>query len=151
MSKRPPCPPGYSWLSPYLIVRDANAALAFYEKAFGFDKHMSHPSPDGKSMHAEMKWHDVVIMFGSVPESKMEDFFCRPPEVKGGRSPMSLYLYCEDVDAVFARAVGAGAKAIKPPQNQFYGDRTCALEDLDGYWWYFATNVGDFDPSKAPA
>ena len=63
----------------------------------------------------------------------------------------SLYVYCEDVDALFARAVAAGAKAIKPPQDQFYGDRTCTVEDQDGYWWNFATNVADFDPSKAPA
>lgn len=151
MSKRPPRPPGYSWLSPYLIVKDADAALTFYAKAFGFEKRMNLAGPDGKSMHAEMMWQDAVIMLGAVPEAKLEEHSCRPPVVQGVRSPINLYVYCDDVDALFARAVAAGAKAIKPPQDQFYGDRTCALEDPDGYWWYFATNVRDFDPSKTPA
>jgi len=150
MSKRPPCPSGCSWLSPYLMVRDADAALAFYEKAFGFKKRMTVPGPDGKSMHAEAMWKDIVIMFGAVPESKMAEWECRPPVLQGVRSPVSLYVYCEDVDALFKRAIAAGAKEIKPPQDQFYGDRTCALEDPDGYWWNFATNVADFDPSKTP-
>jgi uncharacterized glyoxalase superfamily protein PhnB len=135
---------------PYLVMKDADAALDFYQKAFGFEKRMAHPGPDGKTMHAEMTWHDSMIMFGAVPESKAKEWPCRPPVVQGVASPITLYVYCDDVDALFTRAVAAGAKAIKPPQDMWYGDRVCQLEDPDGYWWHFATNVADFDPSKAP-
>lgn len=150
MSKRPPKPAGFSWVTPYLIVKDADAALAFYEKAFGFRKRMTLPGPDGKTMHAEVGWQDAVIMFGAIPEARMEEMGFRTPAMQGVRCPIGIYVYCEDVDAHFERAVAAGAKAVKPPQDQFYGDRSCTLEDPDGYWWNFATNVADFDPSKAP-
>jgi uncharacterized glyoxalase superfamily protein PhnB len=144
MTQRPPCPPGASWLSPYLTVKDADAALAFYAQAFGFEKRLNLTGPDGKTRHAEMTWHQVVIMLGAVPEAKAEEHLGKPPVVQGIRSPISIYVYCEDVDALYQRAIAAGAKAIKPPQDQSYGDRTCALEDPDGYWWYFATNIADF-------
>jgi uncharacterized glyoxalase superfamily protein PhnB len=97
-----------------------------------------------------MMWQDAVIMMGAVPESKLAEWNCRPPGTQGVRCPISLYVYCEDVDALFERAIAAGAREIKPPQDQFYGDRTCVLEDKDGYWWNFATHVADFDPSKMP-
>ncbi len=148
MSKRPPCPAGYPWLMPYLVVRDADAALAFYAKAFGLEKRMAMPGPEGKTMHAEMTWKDSVVMFGPFRESP--EMAHRPPVISKVVSPIGLYLYCEDVDAMFARAVAAGAKEVKPTQTQFYGDRTCTVEDPDGYQWTFATNVADFDPSKAP-
>jgi len=148
MSNRPPCPQGYPWLMPYLVVKDADAALAFYAKAFGFEKRMAMPGPGGKTMHAEMNWKDSVFMFGPFRESP--EMTHRPPAISKVVSPVGLYLYCEDVDAMFKRAVAAGAKEIKPPQDQFYGDRTCTVEDPDGYQWSFATNVADFDPSKAP-
>ena len=119
MSKRPPRQAGYPWVMPYLVVQDADAALAFYEKAFGFTKRMAMPGPDGKSMHAEMTWQDQVIMFGVIPESKMEEWQCRPPSVQGVRSPMSLYVYCEDVDALFARAVAAGARRSSRHRTNF--------------------------------
>jgi uncharacterized glyoxalase superfamily protein PhnB len=148
MSKRPPRQEGYPWLIPYLVVKDADAALAFYAKAFGFVKRMAMPGPDGKTVHAEIMWKDGMIMLGPFRESP--EMPHRPPAISKVISPMALYLYCEDVDAVFARATAAGAKAIKPPQDQFYGDRTCTVEDPDGYQWSFATNVADFDPSQPP-
>lgn len=150
MSKRPSRPQGYPSLIPYLVVKDADAALAFYQKAFGFEKRMAVPGPDGKTGHAEMTCRDSMIMFGAVPESKAHEWPCRSPAVQGVVSPITLYVYCDDVDACFARAVEAGAKGVKPPQDMWYGDRVCQLEDPDGYWWHFATNVADFDPSKAP-
>jgi uncharacterized glyoxalase superfamily protein PhnB len=150
MSKRSPCPPGYSWLIPYFVVGDAEAAIDFYQTAFGFEKKMVMPGPDGRARHVEMSWRESVIMFG--PEAAVVEggLNHRAPVTSGVASPVSMYVYCEDVDAVFARAVAAGAKAIRPPQDMFYGDRVCTVEDPDHYWWTFATNVADFDPSKAP-
>ena len=90
-----------------------------------------------------------MIMFGPVSAHSSEWAY-KPPAMSQVLSPICLYVYCDDVDAVYARATAAGAKTIKPLQDQFYGDRTCVLEDPDGYWWNFATNVADFDPTKAP-
>jgi PhnB protein len=149
MAKRPPRQAGYPWMIPYFIVRDAEAAIDFYQKAFGFEKRMAMPGQDGKSMHVEMTWRDTMIMFG--PEAAAAGGMShKSPASSGVASPISMYVYCDDVDALFARAVAAGAKAIRPPQDMFYGDRTCTVEDPDQYWWSFATNVADFDPSKAP-
>ena len=150
MSKRPPRPQGCPWLIPYLVVKDADAAIEFYQKAFGFEKRMAMPGPDGKTGHVEMVYRDAMIMFGPVPAQPKGDWPHKPPVMTGVVSPIAPYVYCEDVDALFARATAAGAKTLKPPKDEFYGDRVCSLEDPDGYWWYFATNIADFDPTQAP-
>jgi PhnB protein len=147
MSKRPARPANMSWLSPYLVVRDANAALDFYQRAFGFEKQMAMPGPDGRIMHAEMTYRDMVIMFGPECDSGGR---AQAPATSGVSSPVGLYLYCDDVDALYQRATAAGAKAVSPPTDMFYGDRVCTLNDPDGFTWSFATNVADFDPAKAP-
>lgn len=138
---RPPMPAGMSWLSPYLIVRDAKASLDFYAKAFGFKKKNAIAGQDGVIKHAEMTWKDAVVMFGA--------FESAPPS-SGYSCPISLYVYCDDVDALFNRASAAGAAVVHPPKEMFYGDRVCQIKDPDGYTWSFATNVADFDPSKSP-
>jgi PhnB protein len=146
MSKRPGRPAGQSWLSPYLTVQDVDAALDFYQRAFGLEKRMSIPGPDGKAAHGEAYWQDIVVMVGRQGD-------CYPtkcPATSGTPSPVGLYLYCNDVDALFARATAAGAKVVKKPEDVFYGDRVCQVTDPDGYHWWFATNVADFDPSKMP-
>jgi PhnB protein len=146
MSKRPPKPEEYPWIMPFLTVKDPDAALAFYQKAFGFEKKMSMPGPDGKTMHAEVSWRGQVVMFGGeTPENP-----CKAPITLGVRPPSGLYVYVDDVDALFKRATAAGAKVDKAPADQFWGDRTCSLIDPDGHIWGFGTNVGEFDPSKAP-
>jgi PhnB protein len=148
MSKRPPRPQGSPWMMPYLTVKDADATLDFYQRAFGFEKCFAMPGPDGRTGHVEMRFREAKIMFS--PESAMAECPGRAPATSGVASPIGLYVYCEDVDALFARAVAAGAKAVHPPQDMFWGDRMCHLTDPDGHAWSFATNVGDFDPSKAP-
>lgn len=140
---RPPRPAGMAWLSPYLTVRDAKASLQFYEKAFGFKKKNSMADADGVIKHAEMTWKDAVIMFGAEGANKA-------PATGGNPCPMSLYVYCDDVDALFQRAAAAGATVSFSPKDMFYGDRMCGFQDPDGYIWNFATNVAAFDPSKTP-
>jgi uncharacterized glyoxalase superfamily protein PhnB len=147
MNKRPPKPAEAAWIAPYLTVKDADAALAFYQKAFGFEKRFSMPGPGGRTVHAEMVWQDGSFMLGCEGgENK-----CKAPVSTGVRSPISLYVYCADVDALYKRATAAGAKSEKQPENMFWGDRMCTVTDPDGHVWNFATNVADFDPSKAPA
>jgi PhnB protein len=146
MSQRPPRPAGMPWLSPYLVVQNADAARDFYQRAFGFETKMLIPGPDGKGKHVEMIWKDAVIMF--APESPESPF--RAPATLNVPSPVGLFLYCDDVDALFARATAAGAQVKQPPQDMFWGDRTCTLTDPDGHVWSFATNVADFDPANVP-
>ena len=147
MPKRSPRPPDMPWLTPYITVKSPAAALAFYTKAFGFETKMTMDGPDGSMTHAEVRWHDAVIMIG--PEGGGGGT-SKAPVTTGVESPVGLYLYCDDVDALVALATSAGAKVSLPPQDMYWGDRMCKLLDPDGHAWSFATNVADFDPSKAP-
>lgn len=132
-----PC--GSPWIMPYLTVKDAGASLAFYESAFGFARRGVKEGPDGTIVHASMAWQDGVIMFG--PEGAYGGL-ARSPATLGIASPVGLYVYCEDVDALFDRAIAAGATAQFPPADMFWGDRACGLVDPDGHAWNFATNKG---------
>jgi PhnB protein len=128
-------------------VKDAGAACAFYQKAFGFEMKVQMAGPDGKPGHTEMAYRDALIMFG--PESA-SDGACKAPATLGVNSPVLLYAYCDDVDALFQRATTAGARADLAPTTMFWGDRICKLTDPDGHVWNFATNVADFGSSQAP-
>jgi uncharacterized glyoxalase superfamily protein PhnB len=130
------------WVSPCLVTRDPAAALEFFERAFGFQKREVYSSADGKILHAEVTWHDVVIMFG--PEC--EQSHTKAPVTLGAPPSVSLYLYCDDVDAQYARATAAGAKIVQAPQDMFWGDRVCRLNDPDGHLWCFATHTGRTAP-----
>ena len=133
-------PSDMPWVSPYLTVKDAGAARVFYEAAFGFATHYMHKGPDGLIAHVKMTWQDGVIMLG--PEGAYGSL-ARSPATLGIASPVTLYLYCEDVDALFERAISAGATAHFPPADMFWGDRACGLIDPDGHAWNFATNNGE--------
>ena len=146
MANRPAKPSNMPWLTPCLTVKDVDAAAAFYEKAFGFEKHFAMPGPDGRTIHAEVGWRDAAIMIG--PESAKRSR--KSPATTGVQPSNSLYVYCDDVEALFKRATAAGATGESAPKDMFWGDRTCTLIDPDGYFWSFATNVADFDPAKAP-
>ncbi len=139
-------PPQMPWLSPYLTVKDAEAALDFYQRAFGFRKRNAVPGPDGKIMHAEMAWQDAVIMLG--PEGG-NGCPVGSPATLGIPSPVGLYVYCDDVDALYARAEAAGARVRMPPQDTFWGDRMCQLADPDGHTWNFATFRGQAQRATA--
>jgi uncharacterized glyoxalase superfamily protein PhnB len=126
-------------VSPYLTVKDSDAAIAFYEKAFGFMKRNAAPMPDGRTGHVEMTFEEAVIMFG--PEYAYGGL-CQAPATSGTQSPVNLYVYCPDVDALYARAVAAGARTGRAPEDSFWGDRMCQLTDPDGHSWCFATFKG---------
>jgi len=142
-------PDGVARLSPYLIVQDADATIKFYQDAFGFvlneNEHMK--GPDGKTQHASMSFHGATIMFG--PEGAFGGTN-KSPKSSGVESPVSLYVYCDDVDAIYKQATNAGAESIMPPEDMFWGDRMTKLIDINGHSWSFATKVGEFDPSKIP-
>jgi PhnB protein len=134
-------PEGYHSLTPYLIVDGASKALDFYKKAFGAEEMFRMPMPDGKVGHAEMRIGDSIFMLADeFPERGI-----RAPQ---GNSPIQLMIYCEDVDAVWKRSLAAGAKEVRPVQNQFYGDRSGQLADPFGHQWTVATHVEDVPPDE---
>jgi uncharacterized glyoxalase superfamily protein PhnB len=131
-------PAGVPWLTPYLTVREARAAMAFFEAAFGFAVRDC-VEDDGAVMHVEMTYHDqLIVMF--APEGAFGST-ARTPKSAGTTAPQSFYLYVDDVDAVYARALAAGAKSLSEPQDQFWGDRFAQVEDLDGYRWALARHL----------
>jgi PhnB protein len=136
-------PAGYHSLTPYLIVKDASSAIEFYRKVFGAKELFQISGPDGKIGHAELKIGDSVVMLAD----EHPQMGYRSPSSLGGSS-VSILLYLEEVDAVFARAVKAGATAQREVADQFYGDRTGTLRDPFGHVWTVATHVEDVAPEE---
>jgi uncharacterized glyoxalase superfamily protein PhnB len=133
-----PRPAGVPWLTPYLTVRDAGTAIAFFEAAFGFHVRDS-VHDDGAVMHVEMTYQDqLIVMF--APEGAFGST-AKTPKSAGATAPQSFYLYVDDVDAVYARAIAAGARSLSEPQDQFWGDRFAQIEDPDGYRWALACHL----------
>jgi PhnB protein len=136
-------PDGYPRVTPYLCVDGASAAIDFYGIVFGATERMRMPEPGGKVGHAELQLGDSVIMLSDeFPAMGMKS-----PKALGG-SPVTLSVYVEDVDAVFERAVEAGAKPLRPVEDQFYGDRSGQFEDPYGHKWSVATHVEDVSPEQ---
>jgi PhnB protein len=138
-----PIPEGYHTLTPYLSIRGAADAIEFYKKAFGATEVMRMAQPDGRIGHAELRIGDSLVMLADeFPEM---DF--RSPRSIGGTSVM-LHLYVEDVDTAIGRAVAAGAKVLRPVQDQFYGDRSGSVADPYGHVWHVATHKEDLSPEE---
>jgi PhnB protein len=138
-----PIPDGYHAVTPYLIIKGAAAAIEFYKKAFGATELFRMPQPDGKIGHAEIKIGDSPIMLSDEhPEMKFLG-----PQTLGG-TPVSLLIYVEDVDSVFAQAIAAGAQQQMPVEDKFYGDRGGSLVDPFGHVWHIATHTEDVSPEE---
>jgi PhnB protein len=133
-----PIPDGYPRVTPYLIVDGASAAIDFYTSVLGATERMRMPAPEDKVGHAELEIGDSVIMLAD----EAPDMDARGPRAVGG-TPVSLHVYVEDADSVFERAVQAGAKALRPVEDRFYGDRSGSFEDPFGHQWHVATHVED--------
>jgi PhnB protein len=138
MPKAQAIPKEYHTVTPSLVVAGAAKAIEFYKKALGAEEIMRFPGPDGKLMHAEIRVGDSVIMLGD----EMPEQGGRSPKSYGG-TPVSFFVYRENVDAEWKRAVDAGAKEVMPLQDMFWGDRTGCLEDPFGHRWWLAQHVQD--------
>jgi PhnB protein len=135
---------GYQTVTAALTVRNGAEAIEFYKKAFGAEEIMRVPGPDGKSlMHAEIRVGNSRIMLGDESPA----MGCLAPVTLGGPGG-SLYVYVPDADAAFKRAVAAGAKALMPVTDMFYGDRFGQVEDPSGHRWGLATHVEDVAPEE---
>ena len=135
-------PEGYGSITPYLTVDGGARAIAFYAEAFGARERMRLDGPGGKLGHAEIEIGDSVVMLGDP----WPGGHSAPPA--GGTVPVTIHLYVEDVDASFARAVGAGAIPLMPVKDQFYGDRSGVVRDPFGHVWHLASHVEDVSPEE---
>jgi len=124
-------PAGFHTATPYLAVPDARKQIEFMKQVFGAEEKLRMPNADGSVGHAELKIGDSVIMTGDAGELR----------------PM-LYLYVDDVDAVFKKALESGATALREPEDQFYGDRSAQVKDPLGNIWFLATAKEDVPQSE---
>jgi len=133
-----PIPEGYHSVTPYLVLKNAAAAIEFYKKAFDAVELFRMPGPGGKIGHAEIKIGDSRVMLSDeYPEMGFQG-----PESLGG-TPVSLMIYVADVDKIYPQAIAAGGKELRPLQDQFYGDRCGTLADPFGHVWTVSTHVED--------
>jgi len=135
-------PEGYHSVTPYLIVDDAEGAIAFYAKAFGATEKMRLPM-GGKIGHAEIIIGDSHVMLSD----EWPDRDVLGPKTRGGATS-SLMIYVPDVDNAFKRAVAAGATVTMAVEDQFWGDRMGSLVDPYGHKWMLATHVEDVDDAE---
>ena len=138
-----PIPDDYPRVTPYLIVDGAGAAIDFYCSVLGAQESLRMPAPDGRVGHVELQLGSSMIMLADE-NAQMDS---RGPRAIGG-TPVSLHVYVEDSDAVFERAVQAGAKALQAVEDRFYGDRSGQFEDPFGHRWNVSTHVEDVPPEE---
>jgi PhnB protein len=125
-----PIPDGYHTVTPYITVDDPSAVIDFLKKAFDAQETYAMRDKNGRVQHAEVKVGSSMVMLGGARD---------PSQVRPG----NFYLYVEDVDALYKKAIEAGGKSLNEPANQFYGDRHGGVQDSQGNSWWIATHVED--------
>lgn len=130
-----PIPDGYHTVTPYLVVAEVAQLIDFLKQAFGAAEIQRTTRPDGSIGHAEVRMGDSRVMMG---------------EAGGEFPPMPgmLHLYVEDADALYQRALQAGATSLREPEDQFYGDRMAGVKDKFGNQWWIATHIEDVSPEE---
>jgi uncharacterized glyoxalase superfamily protein PhnB len=136
-------PDGYTTITPVLSLRDAAGAIDFYKRAFGAEELFRMDGPGGKIMHAELRIGTGRVMLGE----EAPEWGCQSPQSLGA-TPVHFYVYVDDVDAAFRRAVDAGAKEVMPVADMFWGDRIGSVVDPYGHRWELATHKADPTPEQ---
>jgi len=140
-----PIPQGLHSVTPHLMLDNAASTLDWYKRAFGAEETGRAVGPDGKIMHAEIRIGNSILYANDVMGGG------KGPKATGG-SPVGLWIYTDDVDALYKRAVDAGAKVAGGPmgqlQDQFWGDRCGTVIDPEGYQWTLATRKEDLSPAE---
>ena len=133
---------------PYLMIKGAAKAIDFYKEAFGAEERYRMEMPDGGIGHADLLVNGAPVYLADVPE----DVPGRPRDPNQlGATSVLLHQYVEDVDALVARAETAGATVVRPPEDQFYGDRAATIQDPFGHLWSLHTHVRDMSPEEMDA
>jgi uncharacterized glyoxalase superfamily protein PhnB len=126
---------------PCLRYRDAPAAIEWLCRVFGFERHLVVPNPDGTIAHAQLAFGNGMIMLGSVADNEFGRLMKQPDEI-GGAETQSAYVIVSDADAVYRRALTAGAQIVMDIKDEDYGGRGFSCRDLEGRLW----NFGTYDP-----
>ena len=134
-------PDGYTTVTASITFKDGEKAIEFYKRALGAKERGIARGPDGKIMHAEIQIGTSIIMLND------EVMGSRSAETRGG-SPVSFYLYVENVDAAMQKAIAEGGKSTMPVMDMFWGDRMGHFSDPFGYEWTLATHVKDVTPEE---
>ena len=145
MSKVSHIPQGFNTITPYLVIKGAAQAIEYYKEVFGATEAFRMDGPGGQVGHAELQIGNSRIMLADE-NPKLGQGYTSAASI--GASPVSLYVYLPDVDRVVERAVAAGAKLLRPVQDQFYGDRSGFIQDPFGHLWGVATHVEDVAPEE---
>ena len=143
MAKVKPVPEGMHTLNAHITVKDAAKAIDFYKRAFGAQELSRHEVPGGKIMHASIRIGDSTMFLND----EFPEMGSLSPQTVGGTS-VALTLYVEDSDAVFKKAVDAGAQIKMPIDDQFWGDRYGCVQDPFGHMWAIATRKEDLTPEQ---
>lgn len=130
-----PIPEGYHTVTPYLAVPEVDQLIDFIQAVFPADVTERLARPDGTVYHAEVRIGDSVLMMGEPDEDTQ-------------RTPGTLYVYVDDTDATYQRALDAGATSVMEPTDMFYGDRNAGVRDEFGNQWWIATHVEDVPPEE---
>lgn len=136
-------PDGYYSLTPYIVVKGARAAMAYYAKAFGAQEVLVMPGPGGSVMHAEMQVGNARFM---LADENLERG-AKSADTLGG-SAGSIMIYTEDADKMFKTAVDAGGTVVMPVTDMFWGDRYGSIKDPFGHQWQIATHKEDVSPEE---
>jgi PhnB protein len=145
-SKVKTIPKGWHSVTPFLSLKDAGRAIEFYRKVFDATELERMAEPDGKVTHAVLKIGDSIVRISDDSSKHAAEWvakgWSRSPQSLGG-TPVHFYVYVEDSDAVFKRAIAAGAKEMEPVTDKVWGDRIGALTDPFGHIWLIATHKRD--------
>lgn len=132
-------PEGHEAVTAYLTVKDAAKAIDFYVRVFGATELMRLADASGRIGHAELKIGNGILMLAD----EHPEFGRKGPAPGAGAGPVGMHLYVNDVDMVFKKALAAGGSEVRPPKNEFYGDRAATFMDPFGHRWMISTHVED--------
>jgi len=143
-------PPDLNWITAYLVVQDVEEALELYSKVFLFDIHQRVPNNKGKIVFARIRYNGTNIILGPHDAFEGEKDYGYAPIVSSTPSPIGIYVYCDNLEERFAKAVQAGVKVLIKPEKRFWGDTLFRVEDPNGYIWTFATPTHEFSFDLLP-
>lgn len=130
-----PIPDGYHTITPFIIANNADKVIDFIKNSFDGKEISIHKTPEGSIMHAEIQIGDSRVMLSEGSD-------------KYPAMPAMLYMYSEDCDAVYKKAMQSGGTSLREPTNEFYGDRSCGVQDPSGNQWWIATHIEDLTPEE---
>jgi uncharacterized glyoxalase superfamily protein PhnB len=128
-------PDGYHTITPYLVINHAAHVIEFAKTVFGATEHIKSFHDDGTVQHAELHIGDSVLLLADCPPH-------HPP------MPAMLYIFVDDADAIYQKALEAGAESVMAPANQIYGDRNAGVKDASGILWWIGTHIEDVSPDE---